>query len=348
MMNETTRITQSREESAVSPVVAVILMVAVTVVLAAIIGAFVFDLGQNVSNGEQSNLAVTMSQNAGTVTVQVLTGEADKLSLLIDSVEEDSVNDASPGDTLVANNVAEGSEATALAVNNGKRSVVSSESVTSGSTTASTGGESYDSELLSISESDADIIVDDDGGAGVDYTSFDNALTNATSGQTIYVRNGNYIASANSFANNLNITGESRSGVQVTTEHFQSGGVYGWEFSASDTHIQQMTFSTTQDHVIYFGYGSSGNVLTHVTLSGSGMHAIAVDDSSATVEYSEIDVSHTDFAINQYGTSTLNATNNYWGTTDSTTIDNGFANYGSSFDYDYEPYCSQPDCSDQK
>ena len=345
-MSVTTTITQSREESAVSPVVGVTLMVAVTVVLAAIIGVFVFDLGQSVSNGEQSNLAVTMSQDTGTVTVQVLTGKADTLSLQIDSVEEDSVNDASPGDTLVANNVSEGSEATVLAVNNGKRSVVSSESVTSGSTTTSTSGGSYDSELLSISESDADIIVDDDGGSDVDYTSFDNALTNATSGQTIYVRDGNYVASANSFANNLTITGESRSGVQVTTEHWSSG--YGWEFSVSDTHIQKMTFSTTQEHVIYFGYGSSGNVLTHVTLSGSESHAIAVDDSSATIEYSEIDVSHNDFAVNQYGTSTLNATNNYWGTTDSTTIDNGFANYGSSFDYNYEPYCSQPDCSDQK
>jgi len=49
-----------KEESAVSPVIGVILMVAITVILAAVIGAFVFGMGGNLK--KTYNVGVTASQ----------------------------------------------------------------------------------------------------------------------------------------------------------------------------------------------------------------------------------------------------------------------------------------------
>ena len=42
------RYTETRDDDAVSPVIGVILMVAITVILAAVIGTFVLGLGDNV------------------------------------------------------------------------------------------------------------------------------------------------------------------------------------------------------------------------------------------------------------------------------------------------------------
>ncbi|WP_121822035.1 type IV pilin [Halostella salina] len=53
------------DERAVSPVIGVILMVAITVILAAVIGAFVLDLGQ----GQQGNVNAAVSNDGGTVTL---------------------------------------------------------------------------------------------------------------------------------------------------------------------------------------------------------------------------------------------------------------------------------------
>ena len=45
------------DDKAVSPVIGVILMVAITVILAAVIGTFVLDLGQNVQSNPQAGIA---------------------------------------------------------------------------------------------------------------------------------------------------------------------------------------------------------------------------------------------------------------------------------------------------
>ena len=50
-----------KEESAVSPVIGVILMVAITVILAAVIGAFVFGMGGNLK--KTYNVGVTATQS---------------------------------------------------------------------------------------------------------------------------------------------------------------------------------------------------------------------------------------------------------------------------------------------
>jgi flagellin-like protein len=58
------------EDRAVSPVIGVILMVAITVILAAVIGTFVLDLG-NSAVQQNPQAAVSFDQNGGEVTITI-------------------------------------------------------------------------------------------------------------------------------------------------------------------------------------------------------------------------------------------------------------------------------------
>ena len=73
-----------KKDDAVSPVIGVILMVAITVILAAVIAAFVFGLAGNVSSTK--NVAVTAQQSATDKVVLTNNGGTDvnKLSKAID------------------------------------------------------------------------------------------------------------------------------------------------------------------------------------------------------------------------------------------------------------------------
>jgi len=62
-----------KEENAVSPVIGVILMVAITVILAAVIGAFVFGMGPSKSAPTVNFRAY--SDTAGIITVDVMGGD---------------------------------------------------------------------------------------------------------------------------------------------------------------------------------------------------------------------------------------------------------------------------------
>jgi archaeal type IV pilus assembly protein PilA len=62
-----------KREEAVSPVIGVILMVAITVILAAVIAAFVFGMTGNVS--KTKTVAFTLEQSSGTVTITNMGGQ---------------------------------------------------------------------------------------------------------------------------------------------------------------------------------------------------------------------------------------------------------------------------------
>ncbi|KAB1185678.1 MULTISPECIES: type IV pilin [Haloferax] len=81
------------EDRAVSPVIGVILMVAITVILAAVIGTFVLGLGDQVSEtAPQASFSFSYDQDANTngeVTITHESGEGISTSLI--SVEGDNV-----------------------------------------------------------------------------------------------------------------------------------------------------------------------------------------------------------------------------------------------------------------
>ncbi|MDZ7702013.1 MAG: type IV pilin N-terminal domain-containing protein [Halobacteriales archaeon] len=65
------------DERAVSPVIGVILMVAITVILAAVIGTFVLDLGQSAGqSAPQASLSVTIDSTNENVTIEHTGGDA--------------------------------------------------------------------------------------------------------------------------------------------------------------------------------------------------------------------------------------------------------------------------------
>ncbi|MCU4972921.1 type IV pilin N-terminal domain-containing protein [Halobacteria archaeon AArc-m2/3/4] len=69
-MNFAKKLVGNEEERAVSPVIGVILMVAITVILAAVIAAFVLDLGQ--SQSASASAAFEFSQDGGTLTATLI------------------------------------------------------------------------------------------------------------------------------------------------------------------------------------------------------------------------------------------------------------------------------------
>lgn len=139
-----TQNTLLRDNRAVSPVIGVILMVAITVILAAVIGAFVLGLGDSV--GEEATAAFTISEDADTNTVTITltnAGNADSYTLAGDvgilgsgnqfggvgsSVTLDVVASGSdPGE----NEVVEGGQVSAIAeIDGGSTTVVQTFEVT--------------------------------------------------------------------------------------------------------------------------------------------------------------------------------------------------------------------------
>lgn len=84
-------------EEAVSPVIGVILMVAITVILAAVIAAFVFGMGSNV--GTTKTVAVTASQNGDDIILTYHGGaDASTLDFLTITVKSGEAPTSPPTD----------------------------------------------------------------------------------------------------------------------------------------------------------------------------------------------------------------------------------------------------------
>ncbi|MEF8771343.1 type IV pilin N-terminal domain-containing protein [Halodesulfurarchaeum sp.] len=81
-------------ERGVSPVIGVILMVAITVILAAVIGSFVLGIGGDIEQAPQASLSIDdgnlVHQGGDTINATVLNS---------DGGEEDGVAEFSPGDS---------------------------------------------------------------------------------------------------------------------------------------------------------------------------------------------------------------------------------------------------------
>lgn len=87
------------DDDAVSPVIGVILMVAITVILAAVIGTFVLGLGENLQNtGPTASITFDQSDIAGNdAKVKISHGGGDKLNA--DSIDIQAPDN--PGDSAV-------------------------------------------------------------------------------------------------------------------------------------------------------------------------------------------------------------------------------------------------------
>lgn len=133
------------EERAVSPVIGVILMVAITVILAAVIAAFVLDMGQEQSGNAQAGLSFETTEMDDTSTADVAEGEvritinsiqrADSFSIATENVDSGSTESAPSastgtsfsevGDTATVSNLEDGDIVTVTADYDGDSTVIS-------------------------------------------------------------------------------------------------------------------------------------------------------------------------------------------------------------------------------
>ena len=97
------------DERAVSPVIGVILMVAITVILAAVIGAFVLGLGGDQEQTPQATLSIQSGDAAGEIDIRHRGGqtlEASEITILLSSETDDAEvgldNDLSSGQTVTS------------------------------------------------------------------------------------------------------------------------------------------------------------------------------------------------------------------------------------------------------
>ena len=89
------------DDSAVSPVIGVILMVAITVILAAVIGTFVLGLGENVQETPQAGIQFDYSNSENNVSVSVTDpGNVDTLYFVADGTTIGNFSDPAAGDRL--------------------------------------------------------------------------------------------------------------------------------------------------------------------------------------------------------------------------------------------------------
>jgi len=86
------------DDRAVSPVIGVILMVAITVILAAVIGAFVLDLGSGVQENAQAGANVDFDSTNDQVSITYSTNQnADYLKSALSGDKSDTAYLCSPG-----------------------------------------------------------------------------------------------------------------------------------------------------------------------------------------------------------------------------------------------------------
>ncbi|QIB75230.1 hypothetical protein G3I44_13610 [Halogeometricum borinquense] len=185
-----------------------------------------------------------------------------------------------------------------------------------------------------ISDSDADIIVDKSGDTG-SYTSLQEAVNNASAGDTIKVKSGTYADgdSTNSayvavidkqvnihFADGAVVDGSTQTnGLQVTADGVVVKGVdFGSNFGSSST-------LTMVDDVS--GADITDYTQTHAKYNGD------ITTVSATVHLNDSDGDGANI--------TVHATHNYWGTIDRNTISTSTVISNSSGiqgDVEYEPF----------
>ncbi|WP_435118916.1 type IV pilin [Halolamina sp. C58] len=89
----------SKDERAVSPVIGVILMVAITVILAAVIGTFVLGLGDSLNQAPQAQLEIS---SAGNSDLEISHNGGDSivagdLRITVDGTDEGTLNNAGAG-----------------------------------------------------------------------------------------------------------------------------------------------------------------------------------------------------------------------------------------------------------
>ena len=109
-------------DKAVSPVIGVILMVAITVILAAVIGTFVLGLGDSVQQNAQAGVTFDQSGTDVTVTINSMQ-RADSVKYNVNGGSTTTIG-SSVGDSITVSSPGSGNTIVVIATYNGQDTVI--------------------------------------------------------------------------------------------------------------------------------------------------------------------------------------------------------------------------------
>lgn len=120
-----------QSKQGVSPVVGVILVVAIAVILSAVIGSFVLDLGQSVSNsGGNAEIGVSIAGTSdGGAEAQIVTGSADTLKVFVDGDEVANESNVKPGTKISIPPTEPDSKISFVSITDGEEKVITSKTL---------------------------------------------------------------------------------------------------------------------------------------------------------------------------------------------------------------------------
>jgi parallel beta-helix repeat protein len=138
--------------------------------------------------------------------------------------------------------------------------------------------------------------VDDGGGAGIDFTKIQDAVSNASAGDTIYVYDGMYNEQV-VISTSITLSGQSESGVTI------DGGGSGncVRIISSDVVINRFTITNASRYGVYAS--SSDLSIEHVTITDNGIYGIYFNSGKGfTLRDSTIDGNGGGITSNGYAT----------------------------------------------
>lgn len=157
MNDYTKKLVGNEEERAVSPVIGVILMVAITVILAAVIAAFVLDLGGSVGQEAQAGVSMEVDESSEEIQVSITSlGNADHVNLSgsitddglytsdFEGDVEENVTNLEVGDTVMFANESASADVEFDAVDDPEGTVTAIAVITEDGTETQVGSEDFD------------------------------------------------------------------------------------------------------------------------------------------------------------------------------------------------------------
>lgn len=119
------RVHQSNTTEAASQVISVVLVVAITIVLSAVVGSLLLDTaGNNTKTASNADVSISVEETSDGIRAQVITGSADNLTVLKNGEVIASTEDVGPGTVISVSPTDPGDEISFVTSNNGERKLI--------------------------------------------------------------------------------------------------------------------------------------------------------------------------------------------------------------------------------
>lgn len=265
--------TLQNNDRAVSPVIGVILMVAVTVILAAIIGVYV--LGFGITDPAPTVETTIEYPSSGDATIRLdSTSNSDKpVTIVANGARYGNLSNA--GDTVNVYGLSEGDTIRVVYYGDSASHTVQEFTYDYANSDSSSVNFTCDPSAgkLTVKKSATS--------SDCAYSSIQNAVNNASNGDTIQVYDGTYNENTLTIDKELTIVGESKTGVVITSNTPQDCGYYRGDGTCNvhlsntgnEIIIKQVTIDSTGTVVGVFGSGQNARIENTVLKNANELNA---------------------------------------------------------------------------